>query len=215
MNKGHFFSFEGIDGSGKSTQASLLANSLRNRGLHVVLTKEPGGTALGKELRRLLLEEHPKPLPLAELLLFHADRAQHIEEVITPALTADHIVICDRYIDSTYAYQGGGRGHDTDTISQLNYIAANGVMPYRTYLLDVPLLEGFRRSVRRGDTLTHFDLESHTFHNAVRTCFLSRAAHPDHLRRIRTIDGCGPLEDIATLILHDALAIIGNSPWEE
>src|SRR5712691_8948019 len=140
---GFFISFEGIEGSGKSTQVALLAEALRPQGHEVVLTREPGGTAVGQVLRRLLLESRSSPLaPGAELSLMLADRAQHVEEIVAPALRANKIVISDRFVDSTTAYQGYGRGVELALLAQLNTFACSGCMPTLTLVLDLPVSEG-------------------------------------------------------------------------
>jgi len=138
QGKGVFITFEGIDGCGKTTQARLLAKRLRAMGHEVVLTREPGGTRLGRRLRRLLLHPESEVCPEAELFLYLADRAQHVKEVIAPALARGEIVISERFADSTLAYQGAGRRLPCDQIPPLNSLAAAGVKPDLTILLDIP-----------------------------------------------------------------------------
>src|SRR5437867_6471100 len=144
---GFFVSVEGIEGSGKSTQVARLAQVLRAQGREVVVTREPGGTPVGQILRRLLLDPSAPPLaPGAELLLMLADRAQHVQEVVLPGLQANKIVISDRFVDSTTAYQGYGRGIEADLLARLNTFACGGCMPALTLVLDLPVTEGLRRA---------------------------------------------------------------------
>jgi dTMP kinase len=200
---GIFLSFEGIEGSGKSTQAALLADALRAHGHDVVITREPGGTSRGQVLRRLLLDPtEPALAPGAELLLMLADRAQHIQEVIAPALAANKVVITDRFVDSTTAYQGYGRGFDRALLHQLNALACGGYLPAMTFLMDLPVSEGLQRAGhRRGETETadHFEAESVAFHERVREGFLAIAgAEP---RRIHILDATRPKEQVHQDIL--------------
>ena len=136
MSHGCFITFEGIDGSGKSTQLALCADRLRAEGREVVVTRNPGGTAFGQELRQILLHSSHPLEPMSELLLFMADRAQHMDEVVFPALARNAIILCDRHIDSTLAYQGYGRGMDLAMIRQLNTLATQGRQPDLTLLFD-------------------------------------------------------------------------------
>lgn len=195
---GFFISFEGIEGSGKSTQVPLLAETLRAQGHDVVVTREPGGTALGQVLRRLLLEPSDTLLaPGAELLLMLADRAQHIREVIAPALHADRIVITDRFVDSTIAYQGYGRGISLDLLSQLNAFTCEGYTPALTLLFDLPVTEGLLRAgQRRGRTkgADPFEAESFEFHERVRAGFLEVAR--TNAQRVYIIDAMRSVEEI-------------------
>src|SRR5438876_8661605 len=147
---GFFVSVEGIEGSGKSTQVARLAQVLRAQGREVVVTREPGGTPVGQILRRLLLDPSAPPLaPGAELLLMLADRAQHVQEVVAPGLRANTIVISDRFMDSTTAYQGYGRGVGLDLLYRLNAFACGGYLPDLTFLLDLPVREGVGRAQQR------------------------------------------------------------------
>lgn len=155
-----FISFEGIDGCGKTTQARLLAEALRGEGTEVVLTREPGGTALGEEVRRLLLHgDHVAPW--AEVALYAGSRAQHVAEVIRPALEGGATVVCDRYVDSSVAYQGGARGLGLERVLELNLAVVGGLMPDRTVLLDIApelaaaRLRGERDRIEREDGAFH------------------------------------------------------------
>jgi dTMP kinase len=137
-----FISFEGIEGSGKSTQSKFLAEFLLTKGHNVIQTAEPGGTRIGGEIRKLLLEPQNHMDPLTELLLYYASRAQHVQEVIAPALKQKTIVITDRYTDSTVAYQGHARGIDLNIINSLNNIVVPEAQPFLTFLLDMDVEEG-------------------------------------------------------------------------
>ncbi len=191
---GVLLSFEGGEGCGKTTQIELLADLLRERGHDVVVTREPGGTPLGKALRQILLNpqlkqqvEQPAAAPLAaqaELLLILADRAQHIQAVIAPSLLADQIVLCDRFADSTTAYQGHGRGFDLAEIARLNAFVCGACVPQLTFVFDLPVAVGLRRAKERRGTaaVDHFEAESVTFHERVRSGFLQIArAEPERV----------------------------------
>ena len=176
ITKGRFIAFEGGEGSGKSTQARLLTKRLRHRRVGVVQTREPGGTPLGKRLRRLLQHSDPTS-PIMELLLFNADRALHITQVISPALNAQRIVVCDRFVASTLAYQGYGRGLALSDVQTICDMATNGVRPDLVVLLDLPANEGLARKKGEPD---RFERENLAFHRRVREGYLELArANPD------------------------------------
>src|ERR671911_174681 len=147
---GTFITFEGIDGSGKSTQLRLLANFLTSKNCNPLLTREPGGTPVGNKLRAALLDAHEEVDPLAELLVFAADRAQHVRRVLRPALEAGQVVFSDRYADATAAYQGAGRGFSPELISQIVDLATEGLKPDLTLLFDLPIDESTNRTARRS-----------------------------------------------------------------
>ncbi|MFZ4630013.1 MAG: dTMP kinase, partial [Blastocatellia bacterium] len=152
---GQLITVEGIDGCGKTTQLQLLASYCRSLGVEVVVTREPGGTDLGVQLRSVLLGGDPGSVdPLAELLLYAADRAQHVQRLIRPALEAGKIVLCDRYVDASLAYQGYGRGFSLSLVAELNRLATGGVGPARTLLYDLEVEEGLRRTQLRQSRLT-------------------------------------------------------------
>ncbi len=175
-----FITLEGGEGAGKTTQQSLLAEQLRQEGYACLCTREPGGTALGKALRDLLLHGDPFT-PLAELLLYAADRAEHVSKVIAPALMAGQVVVCDRFTDSTVAYQGYGRGLDLDLIRQLNRLATGALQPDLTLWLDLAPEVGLARS-RLGDKLEQEHLE---FHRRVYQGFQAlAAAEPQRIVRV-------------------------------
>ena len=208
---GFFISFEGIEGCGKSTQVKLLAEALRAEGYEVVVTREPGGTSIGQALRRILLEPSAPPLaPGAEVLLMLADRAQHVQDVIAPGLRANKIVISDRFVDSTTAYQGYGRGIDLDLLARLNTFACGGYIPQLTLLLDVPVAEGLRRAQqRRGRTVAdHFEAESVAFHERVRAGFLEVArAEPQRVCVIDTNRLVGVVQQEILAVVQKRLGI--------
>lgn len=184
-----FISFEGIEGSGKSTHAKLLADYLRTKGHSVINTVEPGGTGIGQKIRSLLLEPQNHMDPLTELLLYNASRAQHVREVIYPALLKNTVVITDRFTDSTVAYQGYARGLDLSIIHSLDEIVVPDLKPFLTFLLDLDVEEGLRRN-RRARKEDRFELETVEFHNRVRKGFLQIAAEePERLRIINASRG--------------------------
>jgi dTMP kinase len=176
-----FITFEGIEGCGKSTQAARLVRKLRELQKVCVATLEPGGTELGRNLRRILLDPRSVHLdPLAELLLYEADRAQHVKEVIKPALDRGEWVVCDRFADATSAYQGYARNQDIELIRELNGVATLGIRPDLTFLLDCPVSVGLGRAIRRNMDLEkggedRFEREVVSFHEAVRRGYLSIA----------------------------------------
>ena len=203
---GFFITFEGSEGGGKTTQISLLAEALRARGHDVVETREPGGTPIGQTLRQLLLRpstgQPTDPLaPSAELLLMLADRAQHIHEVILPSLQAGRIVLCDRYADSTTAYQGYGRGFDLAEVARLNAFVCSACRPQLTFVLDLPVAVGMERANARrgGAAIDHFEAASASFHERVREGFLAIArAEPE---RVCLIDATQDIEAVHTTVL--------------
>lgn len=173
---GRFISIEGPDGSGKTLQAERLAAALEDRGFDVLLTREPGGTRLGDQLYELLMASGGEPIdPVADALLFNAARAQHVAQVIEPALTAGRIVVSARYADSTLAYQGYGEGVDLEVLRRIIDIATRGLRPDRTILLDLPAEVGLRR--KTPDTITRFEsFFDLAYHLRVRAGFLEMAA---------------------------------------
>ncbi|HEY7410565.1 MAG TPA: dTMP kinase [Vicinamibacteria bacterium] len=186
-----FLTFEGLEGCGKSTQARRLAEAL---GPAVVFTQEPGGTALGRDVRSLLLEHtHHDMAPAAEVLLYFADRAQHVAEVVRPALAAGRLVISDRYVDSSYAYQGYGRGLSLDLLRAVFELATGGLVPDLTVYLDVPVDEGLARARARGRP-DRLESEERAFHERVREGYRSLiAADP---QRWLVVDGCGDADAV-------------------
>ena len=196
-----FITFEGIEGAGKSTAIEFLVNYLQAHGYDPVTTREPGGSALGRRLRALLLDVRTTGLSSrAELFLFLADRAQHVAEVIRPALEAGQVVLCDRFTDSTLAYQGYGRGLDTEYLRSLNQAATGGLQPELTLLLDLPVRCGLERAGERNRAAGiviaegRFDSESIDFHERVRRGY--RALADEEPERFAIIDAAQPPEDV-------------------
>lgn len=191
---GTFITFEGIDGSGKSTQLRLVNNYLREQGCEVLLTREPGGTTIGLRLRAALLDAQETVDPLTELLVFAADRAQHVKRVLRPALEGGQVVISDRYADATVAYQGAGRGFEPELISEIIRLATEGLMPDLTLLFDVSVTESTSRTTRRSAARRdRLDIEHSDFHQRVRHAYLQIAkAEPE---RVKVIDTSGPVEE--------------------
>jgi dTMP kinase len=176
-----FITFEGIEGCGKSTQARRLVNRLRDASVPLVFTLEPGGTRVGREIRRILLDSRNSRLsPLAELFLYEADRAQHVEEKIRPALEQGKWVVCDRFFDATTVYQGFARGQDMKLIRNLNEKACFGIRPDMTFLIDCPVEIGLKRALKRNEGVPEvgqdrFEREEKAFHEAVRQGYLTMA----------------------------------------
>jgi len=192
---GKLIVFEGLDASGKSTQARLLARRLGESGYDVVATREPGGTPIAESVRGLLLEKrHGAMLPLSELLLFIVSRAQNTHEVVLPALRAGRTVVASRYRLSSLAYQGYGRGLDLDLIRRLNEAATCGTVPDVTFLIDVPAEFTLRRKADRGDRI---EVESIEFHRRVRRGFLELTEGDP---TVRVLDGTRSIEEIADAV---------------
>ena len=187
---GTFITFEGIDGSGKSTQLRLLAEFLKQTGCEVLLTREPGGTPVGNRLRAALLDAQEEVDPLTELLVFAADRAQHVRRVLRPALESGRVVFSDRYADATAAYQGAGRGFSPELIAEIIELATEGLKPDLTLLFDLPVADSIARTRRRangkqqGDRL---DGEAAEFHERVRDAYLKFAqTEPERIKIVET-----------------------------
>ena len=200
-NKGFFITFEGPEGAGKSSQVARLAQYLESRGKNCVITREPGGTGLAEVIRQVVKSHNTeeKVHDATELLLMEAARAQHVREKILPALEKDSVVICDRFSDSTCAYQGGARKMDKKVIDFLNDYASAGRKPDLTFLLDLPPEEGFRRIVsREKEGFDRFENEKLDFHHNVRQAFLEAAENEPE--RIHVIDGTLSRDEIAEKI---------------
>lgn len=192
---GKFISLEGIEGAGKSTQMAFIADYLQSKNIDVVLTREPGGTELGEQVRDLLLTpRNEKMVDDAELLLMFAARVQHLQQKILPALNNGQWVISDRFVDATFAYQGGGRGIDAGRIQSLADWSLQGVSTDLTFLFDLPVAVGQERVTSRGHAKDRFELEKHSFFDKVRDAYLQAAsAQP---ARIKVIDAAQPVNHI-------------------
>jgi dTMP kinase len=206
---GKFISFEGIDGSGKSTQLRLLAGDLRYKGHNVLATAEPGGTPLGRRLREAFLETEETVAPLAELLLFAADRAQHVEFLVKPALAEGKIVISDRYADATVAYQGAGRGFPDKIISQVVRLATGGLKPDLTLFFDLSIEKAIVRArARHNDEAVRnrMDAETADFYERVREAYLQIAEQEPE--RFRVVDANGAVEEIHARVAEIVTAFL-------
>lgn len=193
-----FVTFEGTEGSGKTTQVGMLAQALRGIGLRVVTTREPGGTEIGETLRRLLLESETPIGPEAEAYLMTAARAEHVRHVIRPAIERGEVVLCDRFVDSTLAYQGGGRGLPVHELQQMQPLALGGTTPDLTVLVDVPAEVGLERRAKARD-VNRIDRESVEFHARVAFWYRQEArANPD---RWVVVDGAQSPADVHLAIL--------------
>lgn len=192
--RGLFITLEGPEGAGKTTNRAYLAEQLQAQGFRVTLTREPGGTALAEQIREILLAPHDESMSVdTELLLMFAARAQHLAQVILPALAEGEIVICDRFTDATYAYQGGGRGLDCSRIALLEQFVQGDLRPDMTLLFDLPVADGMARAVARGK-LDRFEQEQHDFFEKVRQAYLHRAA--EDAERFRLVNAQQALADV-------------------
>jgi dTMP kinase len=204
-----FITFEGIDGCGKTTQFRILAQWLRDHGKDVVETVEPGGTEIGRQIRKILLDPASADMrPRTELLLYFASRAQNVDQVIRPALDAGRIVLCDRFTDSTLVYQGCGRGLDTNVVLDLDRIACRGLKPDVTLLIDIDpetsLMRAKRRNERIGPAESRIDEEGAAFHERVRQGYLALAKAESE--RIVVIDGAAGIGEVGQRI-REALGV--------
>lgn len=205
---GLFITLEGPEGAGKSTNRDYLALQLRAAGLDVVLTREPGGTPLAERIREVLLAPSDEPMNAdAELLLMFAARAQHIAQVIRPALQRGAVVLCDRFTDATYAYQGGGRGLAVERIATLERFVQGELQPDLTLVFDLPIEVGLARASARG-RLDRFEQEGRAFFDAVRSAYLARAA--TDTQRYRIVDASQSLAEVQQAL--DALVPVMLEP---
>jgi dTMP kinase len=206
---GKFITFEGIDGSGKSTQLRMLSGNLRSLGVDFIATHEPGGTPLGRRLREAFLETEETVAPIAELLLFAADRAQHVELLVKPALAEGRIVISDRYIDATSAYQGAGRGFDEKTVNQIIKLATGSLKPDLTLFFDITVQNALQRMNSRDETTAkknRMDSETADFYDRVREAYLGIAEREPN--RFKIIDANGSLEDTHKRVTEMVIAFL-------
>ncbi|MFO7976641.1 MAG: dTMP kinase [Candidatus Hydrogenedentota bacterium] len=199
--KGVFITLEGVEGCGKTTQMALLRERLEAEGRNVLLTREPGGTPIAEAIRQILLDPVNTTLsPVAELLLYEAARAQHVAEKIKPALDKGIVVVCDRFADSTTAYQGAGRVLPRDTVRELHRVATGTVWPDLTIILDMPAKTGLERAAAAHDR-DRIELEPLAFHERVRNEFLRIAeTEPD---RVKVVDALQPPESVAEVIYRE------------
>ena len=196
MTRGRFLTLEGVDGAGKSTHVAWIAERLRARGHAVLVTREPGGTPLSERLRELVLSE---PMdPIAETMLLFAARADHVQRVIDPALRAGTWVLCDRFTDATFAYQGGGKGVAAELIAHLAQVSHDGLLPDRTLVFDCPYEVSRERLSRTGRAPDRFEREDREFFERVRQEYLGLARSDPE--RIRLVDASRSLEDIKKVI---------------
>ncbi len=197
MMQGLFITFEGPDGCGKTTQMKLLAEYLEKKGEEVVLTREPGGKGLGEKVREILLNYDGEVSDRCESFLFLADRAQNIDIIVNPAVKAGKIVLCDRHIDSTVAYQGYGRGLDIERINMLNNLATNGKKPDLTFVFDVDVETSMKRVGKEKDRMERAGID---FHNRVRQGYLELAKQEP--QRIKVIDATKSIEEIHDEVIN-------------
>lgn len=197
MKQGLFITFEGADGCGKTTQLNLLAEYLRNKGYEIVITREPGAKGLGEKIREILLDYQGPVSDRCEQFLFLADRAQHVDTIIKPALQEGKIVLCDRHTDSTLAYQGFGRGLDLDRLKNLNEIATAGLKPNLTLIFDVDTETSMRRVGANKDRMESAGVE---FHQKVRQGYLELAKLEPN--RIKVLDATLSIDEIHTQVIE-------------
>lgn len=217
MKKGLFITFEGPDGSGKTTQIKRLANFLQQEQIPFIITREPGGTRISDLIRGILLNpEHQEMKNETEVLLYAASRAQHIHEKVIPALEEGKIVLCDRFVDASIAYQGYGLGIDIETIEQINRFATSQLEPDRTYLFDLAPEEGRKRMLLRlGEQVTNLDrIEQKTleYHKRVREGF--HALGEKHKQRMTVVDGAQTIDAISEQIKQDFCELLKTCECE-
>ena len=199
MTRGRFITFEGVEGVGKSTQVARLAQALGAAGREIVVTREPGGTPLAERIRALVLHDLTEPMPdAAELMLMFAARSVHTENLIRPALARGAWVLCDRYTDATYAYQGGGRGVPDEAIAPLARLAQRGLTPDLTVLLDAPVGAARRRARARTVAADRIEAQTTAFFERVRASYLALAAREPE--RVRVVDAHGSIDEVAARV---------------
>jgi dTMP kinase len=207
--QGYFFAFEGGEGTGKTTQLRLLADALGERGYEVVVTYEPGDSPVGAKLRQLLLDPATVVTAQTEALLYAADRAEHVAHVVTPALTRGAVVLTDRYIDSSIAYQGFGRELEIEEVIRASRWATGGLLPHLTLVLDLPAEDGLRRARGRSGRADRLEAEAIDFHERVRTGFLHLAkADP---QRYAVIAATGAPDQVADAVRAAVFGVLGVS----
>ena len=207
--RGAFIVFEGGDGAGKSTQVRALAHSLRGSGRTVTCTREPGGTGLAESVRSLVLDPAHAPVaPVTEALLFASARADHVARLIRPALERGEVVVCDRFVDSSAAYQGAGRGIGVDHVLELNEWALQGLVPDLTVVLDVEPSTAERRRRARGALTDRMEAEDHVFHRAVNAAFRELAARAP--QRYLVLDADRPAEEITRAVAERVAPLLST-----
>lgn len=203
---GTFITVEGPDGAGKTTQLQLLADYLKAKGYKIVMTREPGGTRIGNEIRSLILNPDFKEMDeMTEILLYAASRAQHVNELIRPALEAGKIVLCDRFIDASIAYQGYGLGYSIEQVQEINRQATNDLTPDRTYLFDLTVADSKRRMVERG-ALDRIEQRDDDFRQRVYEGFLTLAEQEPE--RIQLVDANHSIDDLQQILRQDVLTYL-------
>ncbi|OYD06390.1 dTMP kinase [Paludifilum halophilum] len=200
--KGCFITLEGSEGGGKSTQAALISQYMDDKGIPYLTTREPGGTAIGDRVRRILLDPSLSEMALrTEILLYAASRAQLVEQVIRPALNDGKVVICDRYVDSSIVYQAYGPGGDLQEVIDINQTATGGLKPDRTYILDLPVEEGNLRLKSRGYDTDRMEQKGRDFHRRVRRGFLEQARLDPE--RCMIVDATRSAEEVFEILRSD------------
>jgi dTMP kinase len=196
--KGTFITLEGIEGAGKTTQAKLIVEALKQKGINAIATREPGGIETAEAIRQIVL--HKDVEPITELLLYEASRAEHFCKVIRPALNSGKTVICDRFTDASIAYQGYGRGLDIKLVEELNRIATFGVEPDLTFVFDIPAQMSFERLKQRGHVLDRFEKLDVKFYEKVRKGYMDLSVK--YPKRVIVIDGTQSVEDIHKAVME-------------
>jgi len=210
MNRGKFITIEGTEGVGKTTNIAFIREYLTQRGIDHIVTREPGGTPLSEEIRLLLLEKRDEDVSdTAELLLVFAARAQHLQSLIQPALERGQWVVCDRFTDATFAYQGGGRGIDSDKITQLETLVQNDMRPDLTVILDIDIQQGLLRARQRGE-LDRFEGEAFIFFEKVRAVYLARALQwPERYRVVNAGQSLDKVQTDIGTVLNEYFSSLG------
>lgn len=206
---GKFISIEGIEGAGKSTQLAFIERYLTQQGKTVVVTREPGGTKLGEQIRELLLAPREEGMAVdSELLLMFAARAEHIEQVIKPAISRGDWVISDRFVDATFAYQGGGRGIPTDRIKQISDWTLKDLQTDMTFLFDLPVELGQQRVISRNGEIDRFEQEKTNFFQQIRDCYLQRSQQEPE--RMKVIDASQNISDIESQLSNYLVKLLAD-----
>ncbi|MFP4416199.1 MAG: dTMP kinase [Chitinivibrionales bacterium] len=196
---GLFITFEGIDGCGKTTQLKLAQEYLRSKELPLIVTREPGGTPIAEKIREIIISPHHSEMTDAcELLLYLAARAQHVGERIVPALKDGKVVLCDRFQEATFAYQGYGRGYDLSVLREMNRFATDDIHPAQTFIFDLPVEDAFERMKKMNKAPDRLEQNSAAFYQKIRSGYLELARNESH--RVCVLDATQPVEQIAALV---------------